>query len=307
VKNLSLSSILTIAILAFIWGSSFILMKIGLKAQDGSPVLSGIQVACLRMMIASLVLSPFAVRGYKKLSRSDWRWLMVVGICGSGVPAFLFAISQQYIDSGLAGILNALTPIFTLIIGLGFFKRSTHKKQVMGMVIGFTGAVGIIAMKGSSFENGIYSFLIILATILYGISVNTVSSKLQHVPAPVISSISVGIAAIPCSLIFLTTPYEIIVQHPEGIRSFSAIATLAIIGTGFANILFFRLTQKSGAVLAASVTYLIPLVAVCWGSLMGEEISFFQIIFAFVLIIGVYLTHQKNAQSTLTTANSKEM
>ena len=268
-------------------------MKIGLKAPDGSPVLSGIQVACLRMMIASLVLSPFAYRGYKKLSSPDWGWLMVVGICGSGIPAFLFAISQQYIDSGLAGILNALTPIFTLLIGLGFFKKKTYRKQVVGMVIGFTGAVGIIAMKGNSFENGIYSLLIILATILYGISVNTVSSKLQHIPAPVISSISVAIAAIPCSLIFLTTPYEMITQHPNGFRSLIAIATLSILGTGFANILFFRLTQKNGAVLAASVTYLIPLVAVGWGSWMGEEISFTQMIFGIVLLLGVYLTHQK--------------
>ena len=294
-KSLSLSTILTIAILAFIWGSSFILMKIGLKAHDGSPVLSGIQVACLRMMIAALVLSPFAYQGYKKLKKSDALWLFVVGICGSGIPAFLFAISQQYIDSGLAGILNALTPIFTLLIGLGFFNKKTHSKQLLGMFIGFVGATGIIAMKGSSFENGVFSLLIILATVLYGISVNTVSSKLQHVPAPVISSISVSIAAIPCSLIFLTTPYEVILIHPEGVRSFSAILTLAILGTGFANILFFRLTQKSGAVSAASVTYLIPLVAVGWGSVMGESISLFQMLFGLVLLTGVYLTHQKKS------------
>lgn len=281
-------------------------MKIGLKAHDGSPVLSGIQVACLRMMIAALVLSPFAYQGYKKIKKSDALWLFVVGICGSGIPAFLFAISQQYIDSGLAGILNALTPIFTLLIGLGFFNKKTHYKQLLGMFIGFVGATGIIAMKGSSFENGVFSLLIILATVLYGISVNTVSSKLQHVPAPVISSISVSIAAIPCSLIFLTTPYEVILIHPEGVRSFSAILTLAILGTGFANILFFRLTQKSGAVSAASVTYLIPLVAVGWGSVMGESISLFQMLFGLVLLTGVYLTHQKNQADTVSSANKIE-
>jgi drug/metabolite transporter (DMT)-like permease len=282
-------------VLALIWGSSFILMKIGLKASDGSAVLSGIQVACLRMIIAAIALSPFAYRGYHKLKKSDWRWLMVVGICGSGIPAFLFAISQQYIDSGLAGILNALTPIFTLLIGLTFFQKKTHTRQLLGMLIGFIGAAGIIATKGSSLENGEFALLIILATVLYGISVNTVSSKLQHVPAPIISSVSVSIAAIPCLIIFLTTPYDVILIHPEGKKSFLAIATLAILGTGFANILFFKLTQKSGAVMASSVTYLIPLVAVGWGTFMGESIGVYQAVFGAVLLVGVYLTHQKKS------------
>jgi drug/metabolite transporter (DMT)-like permease len=292
-NTISFTSILTLITLALIWGSSFILMKIGLKASDGSAVLSGVQVACLRMIIAAIVLSPFAFQGIKKLKKNDWPWLMVVGLCGSGIPAFLFAISQQYIDSGLAGILNALTPVFTLLIGLAFFKKTTHTKQLLGMAIGFIGAAGIIAMKGSSAENAGYALLIILATVLYGVSVNTVGSKLQHVPAPVISSVSLSFAAFPCSLIFLATPYNVIIEHPEGLRSFFAIATLAVFGTGFANILFFKLTQKSGAVMAASVTYLIPLVAVGWGVIMGESIGFYQVIFGAILLGGVYLTHQK--------------
>ena len=267
-------------------------MKMGLKAPDGTPVMSGIQVACFRMVIAAIALSPFTYLGFKKISRSDFGWLMIVGLCGSGIPAFLFAISQQYIDSGLAGILNALTPVFTLLIGLLFFQKKTHLSQVVGMVIGFIGAAGIIAMKGSSFHNAAYALLIICATLLYGISVNTVGSKLQHIPAPTISSISVTIAAIPCFFILLSTPYEIIYTHPDGWRSFFAICTLAILGTGFANILFFRLTQKTGAVLASSVTYLIPLVAVGWGSFMGEQITWGQYIFGAVLLIGVYLAHQ---------------
>ena len=271
-------------------------MKIGLRASDGSPVLSAIQVACLRMIIAGVALSPFALPGYKKISRKDWPWLMVVGLCGSGIPAFLFAISQQYIDSGLAGILNALTPVFTLLIGLAFFDKSTHRKQVIGMIIGFIGAAGIIAMKGSTFQNIGYALLVIGATILYGISVNTVGSKLRHLPAPVISSISIAIASIPCLLVFITTPYGIITEHPEGWKSFGAIATLAILGTGFANILFFRMTQKSGAILASSVTYLIPLVAVGWGAYMGETIGWSQIAFAGVLLFGVYLTHQSSSE-----------
>lgn len=291
-NTISLRSILILIILALIWGSSFILMKIGLKAPDGTPVLSAIQVACLRMIIAAIALSPFTYFGFKKISRSDWKWLMVVGICGSGIPAFLFAISQQYIDSGLAGILNALTPVFTLLIGLLFFHKKTHFTQVLGMIVGFIGAAGIIAMKGSSFQNASYALLIICATLLYGISVNTVGSKLQHIPAPTISSVSVTLAALPCLIVFFATPYEIVYTHANGWRSFMAVMVLAVLGTGFANILFFRLTQQTGAVLASSVTYLIPLVAVGWGTFMGEMITWGQGLFAIVLLVGVYLAHR---------------
>lgn len=284
-----LSSLAILILLALVWGSSFILMKMGLKGPDGSPVLSPYQVASLRMMMAALVLLPISLQAIKQIERKDWKYLAIVGFMGSGIPAFLFAISQQYLDSGLAGILNALTPLFTLLLAIIFFKKTTHRRQVIGMLIGFIGAAGIIAAKGSSFQNMQYAFLIIAATMMYGVSVNTVGHHLRHIKAPWITALSVLMVSIPCSLYFFTTDYSVIWTHPHGGRSVAAVATLSIVGTGIANILFFRLTQLSGAIMASTVTYLIPIVAVGWGYYMHESLSFWQIVFAGVILLGVYL------------------
>jgi drug/metabolite transporter (DMT)-like permease len=283
------SSLAILILLALVWGSSFILMKMGLKASDGSPVLSPYQVASLRMILAAVVLLPISLQAMRQVERKDWKYLAIVGFMGSGIPAFLFAISQQYLDSGLAGILNALTPLFTLLLAIIFFKKTTHQRQVVGMLIGFLGAAGIIASKGSSFQNMQYAFLIIAATIMYGVSVNTVGHHLRHIKAPWITSLSILMVSIPCSLYFFTTDYSVIWTHPAGGRSLAAVATLSIVGTGIANILFFRLTQMSGAIMASTVTYLIPIVAVGWGYYMHESLSFWQIVFAGVILLGVYL------------------
>lgn len=286
------SSTLVLILLALVWGSSFVLMKMGLKAEDGSSVLSPYQVACLRMILAAIALSPFTFQAIKNIQRQDWKYLAIVGFCGSGIPAFLFAISQQHLDSGLAGILNAITPLFTLLLAVLFFKKKSHRLQIGGMIIGFIGAAGIIAIKGSSMQNFEYAFLILAATLLYGISVNTVGHHLTHMKAPWITAVSITMVSIPCAFILATTPIEIITEHPSGWRSFAAVATLAVVGTGIANILFFRLTQTAGPILASTVTYLIPIVAVSWGSMLGEEISAGQLGFAGVVLFGVYLSNR---------------
>lgn len=286
------SSTLVLILLALVWGSSFVLMKMGLKAEDGSTVLSPYQVACMRMILAAIALSPFTFQAIKNIQRQDWKYLAIVGFCGSGIPAFLFAISQQHLDSGLAGILNAITPLFTLLLAVLFFKKKSHRLQIGGMIIGFIGAAGIIAIKGSSMQNFEYAFLILAATLLYGISVNTVGHHLTHMKAPWITAVSITMVSIPCAFILATTPIEIITEHPSGWRSFAAVATLAVVGTGIANILFFRLTQTAGPILASTVTYLIPIVAVSWGSMLGEEISAGQLGFAAVVLFGVYLSNR---------------
>ena len=286
------SSTLVLILLALVWGSSFVLMKMGLKAEDGSTVLSPYQVAGMRMILAAIALSPFTFQAIKNIQRQDWKYLAIVGFCGSGIPAFLFAISQQHLDSGLAGILNAITPLFTLLLAVLFFKKKSHRLQIGGMIIGFIGAAGIIAIKGSSMQNFEYAFLILAATLLYGISVNTVGHHLTHMKAPWITAVSITMVSIPCAFILATTPIEIITEHPSGWRSFAAVATLAVVGTGIANILFFRLTQTAGPILASTVTYLIPIVAVSWGSMLGEEISAGQLGFAAVVLFGVYLSNR---------------
>lgn len=141
-------------------------------------------------------------------------------------------------------------------------------------------------------QNFEYAFLIISATLLYGISVNTVGHHLTHMKAPWITAVSITLVSIPCAIILATTDIDVIIEHPSGWRSFGAVATLAVVGTGIANILFFRLTQTAGPILASTVTYLIPIVAVSWGSMLGEEISTGQMGFAGIVLLGVYLSNR---------------
>jgi drug/metabolite transporter (DMT)-like permease len=288
---------LAVIILALTWGSSFILMKRGLKDEMNQQVLQPAQVAALRLGLAGLILLPVSLRALPKVRLADWKFLCVVGLLGSGLPAVLFSTSQQYLDSSIAGILNALTPLFTLLVGISVFKRIVSPKQVMGVLVGLGGAVCLISLKGfGNSENWSYSFLIILATLFYGISVNTISSKLGHMKPLDITALSLLIAGLPWSIYLFTTDFTHIVStHPHGLASFGYIAILSVMGTCVANMLYFWLTQQTSPLFASSVTYLMPLVAVGWGIGDGEHFGMFHILCALIILTGVWLVNKKPA------------
>jgi len=172
--------------LAVIWGSSFILIKRGLE------YFSSDEVGALRISIAFLVLSPFALYRIRKVSLREWKLFILVGLIGSGFPAFLFAKAQTGIDSSLAGILNSLTPLFTMIVGLSFFSLKPRWFNIAGVLIGLTGAIGLISVSGGrGFEfNFQYAVYIIVATVCYAVNVNIVKYKLKETDALTITSFS---------------------------------------------------------------------------------------------------------------------
>lgn len=272
-------------------------MKRGLRDEMNQPVLRPEQVAALRLGIAAFVLLPISIRATRKIRKTDLKWLAVVGIIGSGIPALLFTISQQYLDSSVAGILNALTPLFTLIVGMAIFRRVVMPRQVMGVLIGLGGAISLISLRGfGDTENWSYSVLIIIATFFYGISVNVISSKISHIPPLHITALSLLIAGVPWSIYLSTTDVaEIIWQNPHGMKSLGYVCMLAILGTAMANALFFRLAQQTGPLFASSVTYLMPLVAVGWGLLDGEKLNVLHLMCALIILTGVWLVNRKKA------------
>ena len=161
-------------LLALIWGSSFVLMKEGLTQ------LSPYQVAALRMLFAGLVLLPFAFRALKKIPKEKMGLVLLSGIIGNFIPAFLFCIAETKIDSALAGILNSLTPLFTILVGLFFFKIATNTQKMVGILVGFIGLCLLFAAgKNISFENVAYASLVLLATFFYGLNVNMVGKNLH--------------------------------------------------------------------------------------------------------------------------------
>jgi len=182
-------------------------MKFGMKTTSGELVFTPNQVASMRLSIAALVLLPISLRAIRRLKWDDLKWILVVGLVGSGIPAFLFTNSQVHLDSSVAGILNSLTPLFTLILGIALFRKPAEPRQVVGVLIGLSGAIALVSLKGfGSTSHWEYSILIVLATISYGFSVNTVQSKLKHVKALEITALSLLAAGIPWNSVFDLCP-----------------------------------------------------------------------------------------------------
>lgn len=280
---------LILLLLAFIWGSSFILMKIGLKS------FSSEQAAGIRMLLASLVLLPYSLKNLKFLRKKDVTSLLIAGFIGSFIPAFLFTKAQTEISSALAGMLNSLTPIFTLIIGILFYKTKTKWLQVTGLILGFFGAVGLIT-SGQDLSFGkinSYALLIVLATLFYGININVVKARLSHLSGVQITSLSFFFTG-PAALIYLsTTDFAPVFQSANWPIHFAALATLGIMGTALAMLLMNSLIRNSSAVFASSVTYIIPVFAILWGVLDGEKVTVLHLACMSFILLGVYLTNRK--------------
>jgi drug/metabolite transporter (DMT)-like permease len=276
-------------ILAFIWGSSFILMKIGLKS------FSPEQAGALRIVLASAVLLPLSVKQLKNLKRKDLPSLLIAGFIGSFFPAFLFMIAETRIDSSLAGMLNSLTPVFTLLVGLIFHKTLFRPMQGAGLMLGLAGAAGLI-LAGEGFRLGTvnsYAFYIVLATCFYAISINQIKSKLTHLTGIQVTSLSFLFIGPVALGYLLTTNLTAVTSNPEWPLHLLALAALGILGTAFAQMLMNSLIRYSSAVAASSVTYIIPIFAILWGVFDDEKVTVLHLLCMALILSGVYLISRK--------------
>ena len=274
-------------VLSFIWGSSFVLMK------EGMQVLSPYQVAALRILSAGVVLIPFAFRAIKQVPKNKLGLVALSGILGSFIPAFLFCLAETKIDSSLAGILNALTPFFTILVGIAFFELKAERKKIIGILIGFIGLILLFTGNGHiDFKNVSYSSFIFVATILYGLNVNMVGRHMHGIGSVNIATLAFVFLIIPCLFILYFTGYFALpLSQKDYIFSTGASAILGIMGTAVASILFYMLIKRAGAVFSSMVTYGIPFVAVFWGLMLDEQITIWQVISLSVILTGVYLAN----------------
>lgn len=275
--------------LAFVWGSSFILIKVGLKS------FSSMQAAGIRMFLASLALLPISIRNLKYLKKKDLGSLLVVGFVGSFIPAFLFAEAQTRIASALAGMLNSLTPVFTLIIGLIVFNLKFKGRQVFGIGLGLVGALGLImAGEGATIgQFNVYGLLVVLATTMYATNINVVKAKLSHLSGVQVTSLSF-MFLIPVALVYLLlTDFSPALENPQWPIHLTALAGLGVIGTGAAMLLMNSLIRHVSTIFASSVTYIIPIFAIMWGILDGENITLHHLGNMLIVLVGVYLISRR--------------
>lgn len=282
-------------LLALVWGSSFILMKRGLE------VFSPIEIGALRIAIAFLVLLPFALRHLKGIPKDKWKWLLLPGLIGNTIPAFLFPLAQTHLMSSVTGVLNGLTPLTTIIIGALLFQQRIPSKKLLGLVIGFAGAVLLSTAKAEGGFGSInaYAFYVVLATICYGTSVNVIKYRLQDLAPVQIAAIAFMMVGPPILLFLLVgTPFLSHFTATDPIAqeavwwALGYIIILAMFGTAWALILFNRLIQYTDAIFASTVTYLIPIVAVLWGVWDGESLVSGHYYGMGLILLGVIITNR---------------
>ena len=278
-----------LGILSLIWGSSFILIKKGLIG------LSAIQLGSLRLIFSAVFLVLIGYKSLFKLTKSQWKYVALTAVFGTFIPAYLFALAETEIDSSTTAVLNSLTPLNTLILGIIAFGVPFKKNQFIGICIGFIGSILLVFNGASNHpeQNYYYALLVVLASICYATNVNLIKKYLPTVAPLSITTGNFLVLLAPAALLLYFSGFFDIISAPEVQTSMGYIAILGIVGTGIANILFFKLIQISSPVFATSVTYLIPIVAFFWGLLDHEILTPIQFMGAFVILIGVYLSSKK--------------
>lgn len=288
-KNEPLLAWILIAVLSLIWGSSFILIKRGLDAFTPE------QVGVIRIGFSFLVLFPHAIKHSRKIPLKKFLIIFFSGLLGNLIPAVLFALAETRISSSLAGILNALTPMFTVLVSVLFFKSRIRLLQVFGVILAFAGCLSLsfVNNEGGLGEMNYFVWFVVIATLFYGINVNIIKHKLRDIGILTITSIALSTSGVIAIIYLLTTDFvHRLGNEPKALASLGFIAILGIIGTALAQFFMNKVIKISTPVFASSVTYLIPIVAVLWGILDGETLGFFHFAGMVITLAGVYIINK---------------
>lgn len=289
---------------SLVWGTSYILIKKGLV------YFTPYEVSALRMGITGLFVLPICLWRFKEIGAKHWPFLAVVGFLGNGIPSILFPLAQTEVPSYMAGTLNTLTPLFTLLIGVLVFRQGLVRNQIIGILLGMVGAIWLIFSQGGGSQkvgNPYFALFIVVATILYGMSTNTMKRRLHDLPSELILAGAYSMI-VPIASIYLAqsgaftklAAYDLVAPtalfQPEAHNPYQglyAIMLLAIVGTLIATIFFIELVKRTDAMFGSMVAYLMPMIAISWGFLDGEQ-PLMEHLLAFCLILaGVYMVGKK--------------
>ena len=280
-----------LAILSIIWGSSFILIKKGLNG------LTAFQLGSIRILFTGFFLLAFRFKAIKQIEKKQYIWIVLTALLGTFIPVYCFALAETQIDSAIASILNSLTPLNTLIFGYFVFNITFYKRQLLGVVVGLTGTLLLIANSAdiNPDQNYWYSLFVIAASVCYAFNVNVIKKHLQDVSA---MSIAVGnffVLMIPAVIVLIFTDFfnQQTLNSTTTYTALGYVAILSLFGTAIAKVMFNKLVQISSPIFSSSVTYTIPIIALFWGILDGEQFGYQQLIATSLILLGVYLANRK--------------
>ena len=281
------SNWLLLLLVSFIWGSPYILREIALESFTHG------QVAAFQVFLSFLLFVPLIVRNFKKLTKNNAIALFLTGLAGNIGPSFFFAKAQTLISSSIAGMLTAMLPTITLLLAILFFKNKTNTKVIGGILLGFAGTLIIIfsgESHGTTHLLGI--FYVFMAMVSVATSINIVSFALPNLSGTEIASLAFLFVGPLAGIYLATTDLQAPLLAEGFSKSAGMLAMLA--GLTFAGVIFYnKLIKQSSHVFAASIAYLIPIVAIFWGIVIGgDHISLAQIAAIIIILVGVNLTHR---------------
>lgn len=262
----------------------------------GLDVFTSDQVAAYRIFIAFVFVLPIAHRHLKKELLPKWKAFLGMGLFGNFIPAFLFTKAETGISSALTGMLNSLTPLFTLLLGVFFFGARTKWMNATGVLVGLIGAIGLLyaGAKSNFLSNAGYGGYVLVATIFYGLSVNIIKKYLNTVNPITATVWAMCLIGPPAGLyLFCTDFIHRLLTNPLGWQSLGCITILGVFGTALSVMIFNVLIKNTNALFASSVTYLIPIVAIGWGLGAGEDIVALHLVCIILILAGVYLVNKK--------------
>ena len=282
-----------LVILSLIWGTSFILIK-KILGDDGTGVLvmQPLQVGAGRTIVSGFILIAIGWKSFAAVDRKDWKWLFLSGLLGTFFPAFLFAYAQTEIDSAISAILNSTVPLITLIMGSVIFGIAFSRTQLLGVIIGLAGAIALVfsGMENNPEQNYMFAGLVFIACTCYASNVNIIKRYLQNIkPLAIATGNFVFILPLAIIVFFSADGASLEFTSAPVMRSIGFIIILSIFGTVAAKIMFNKLVQIKSPVFASSVTYLMPIVGLTWGTMDGETYSIWQGLSTVVIILAVVL------------------
>jgi drug/metabolite transporter (DMT)-like permease len=286
---------LLIATLALVWGSNFLWIKISLEA------FSPIQLTAARMILGALVLLAVMAVRRDTLPRDlpTWGHLFVAALVANAAPYLLFALGETRVDSGIAGALNATTPLWTL--ALAFAIRQSNRLgalQLAGLLLGFLGSLLIFTPWNAGTVDTLGALYCLLAALSYGISYLYMSRYLtpRNLTPTVLSTSQLIAASI---LTAACLPLDTAPAPTWSLTPWLSLAVLGIIGTGLAYVINYALIRTDGPVGASVVTYLVPIASVALGFLiLDENVPLLSLLGVAVILTGVYASRRTSTQSS---------
>ena len=279
---------LDFSILTLIWGASFLFIAVAGKA------IPPIGVSFLRMALGAVALFIIVkVQGHKyPRTRKAWFHTTIAGIFMSAIPFTLFAFGELKIASGLAGMINAATPVMTvLIILLAFRDQTPTRVQIIGLSVGILGTLVLLGIWNGFGENDPLSVIaLLLATVCYGFGSPYIRKYVSPLGLP--NTVAVSMQLFTATLV--TMPFYVTGPLTTGVLDWAvlgSITTLGVVGTGVAYILYYRVIEQAGSTIASSVTIVQPVVAVILGMLLlSEKLNWYEFVGGVVIIFGALVS-----------------